>query len=170
MDQLRIGELTKEMVAEELRLLGDPCAAAAAVVRKSLTAALKSGPSGGGMRHSQVIEDTVKGAMTALLLADHSLARGGILVLEIVLEVAGECHLDPTESMRAALHALAELRRFVEPARLDDIRLEIEAHYMGAGEVFVEFLRAPAPRPIPPPAERAPHFDRMGPCSPSSPP
>lgn len=142
MDQLRIGELTKEMVAEELRLLGDPCAAAAAVVRKALTAALSTAPVD-GTPPARVIEDTVKGAMTALLLADQSLARGSILVLEAVHEVAGECHLDPTESMRAALRALAELRRFVEPARLDDIRLEIESHYMGAGEVFIGFLRAP---------------------------
>lgn len=142
MDQLRIGELTKEMVAEELRLLGDPCAAAASVVRKALTAALKSAPVG-GTPPTRVIEDTVKGAMTALLLADQSLARGAILVLAAVHDVSGECHLDPTESMRAALRALAELRRFVEPARLDDIRLQIESHYMGAGEVFIEFLRAP---------------------------
>ena len=141
-DQLRIGELTKEMVAEELRLLGDPCAAAAVVVRKALTAALRSAPTGGAPS-ARLIEDAVKGAMTALLLADHSLARGAVLVLEAVHDVAGECHLDPTESMRAALRALAELRRFVEPARLDDIRLEIEAHYMGAGEVFVGFLRSP---------------------------
>ncbi|MEK7383658.1 MAG: hypothetical protein AAB262_10295 [Elusimicrobiota bacterium] len=141
-DQLRIGELTKEMVAEELRLLGDPCAAAAVVVRKALTAALRSAPTGVAPS-ARLIEDAVKGAMTALLLADHSLARGAVLVLEAVHDVAGECHLDPTESMRAALRALAELRRFVEPARLDDIRLEIEAHYMGAGEVFVGFLRSP---------------------------
>ena len=142
MDQLRIGELTKEMVAEELRLLGDPCAAAAAVVRKALTAALISAP-GGGTPPARVIEDAVKGAMTALLLADQSLARGSIRVLEGGHDVAGEWNLAPTESMSAALRALAELRRFVEPARLDDIRLQIEAHYMGAGEVFSGFLRAP---------------------------
>lgn len=146
MDQLRIGELTKEMVAEELRLLGDPCIAAAAVVRKALTAAFRSAPADLAPP-ARVIEDAVKGAMTALLLADHSLARGAILVLEAVHDVAEECHLDPTECMRAALHALAELRRFVEPARLDDIRLGIEAHYMGAGEVFVEYLRVPVAPP-----------------------
>ena len=67
MDQLHIGELTKEMVAEELRLLGDPCAAAAAVVRKSLTAALKSAPASVAPP-ARIIEETVKGAMTALLL------------------------------------------------------------------------------------------------------
>lgn len=142
MDQLRIGELTKEMVAEELRLLGDPCMAAAAVVRKALTAALKTAPVD-GTPPARVIEDAVKGAITALLLADQSLSRGAIRILEAVHDVALECHLDPTESMCAALRALAELRRYTEPARLDDVRLAIEAHYMGAGEVFIGFLRAP---------------------------
>ena len=141
MDQLRIGELTKEMVAEELRLLGDPCATAAGVVRRALTAALQSAPVE-GTPAARVIEDTVRGAMTALLLADQSLPGGAVLVLGAVYGVAQECNLDPTECMRAALSALAELRRFVEPSRLDDIRLAIEAHYMGAGEVFTEFLRA----------------------------
>ncbi|HEX4048454.1 MAG TPA: hypothetical protein VH309_11495, partial [Elusimicrobiota bacterium] len=57
----------------------------------------------------------------------------------------GKAQLDPTEAMRAALRALADLRRFVDPARIDDIRLAIEAKYMGAGEVFSEYLRAPLP-------------------------
>jgi hypothetical protein len=140
MDELRITQLTKEMVAEELRLMGDPCAAAANVVKKTVEAAYLATPPE-DFKAPVVIEDTVKGAMTALLLADHSMTRGAILVVEAVVDVAAKRELDPTESMRAALKGLADLKRFVEPQRLDDIRLEIEAHYMGAGEVFVEFLR-----------------------------
>lgn len=140
MDELRLVQLTKEMVAEELRLLGDPCAAAAAVVRKTLMAALQ-GTAPGDTPPTRVIEDAVKGAMTALLLADHSMTRGAILILEAVMDSASKRDLDPTESMRAALKGLADLRRFVDPSRIDDIRLEIEAHYMGAGEVFMEYLR-----------------------------
>jgi hypothetical protein len=140
MEQFRFVQLTKEMVAEELRLLGDPCAAAASVVRKALMAAFQ-GAAPGDTPSAQVIEDAVKGAMTALLLADHSLTRGSILVVEAVMDVAFKRDLDPTESMRAALKGLADLRRFVDPSRIDDIRLEIEAHYMGAGEAFMEFLR-----------------------------
>ena len=140
MDELRLVQLTKEMVAEELRLLGDPCAAAAAVVRKTLMAALQ-GAAPGDTPPARVIEDAVKGAMTALLLADHSMTRGAILILEAVMDTASKRDLDPTDSMRAALKGLADLRRFVDPSRIDDIRLEIEAHYMGAGEVFMEYLR-----------------------------
>ncbi|MDP3541329.1 MAG: hypothetical protein Q8T11_02535 [Elusimicrobiota bacterium] len=140
MDELRLVQLTKEMVAEELRLLGDPCAAAAAVVRKTLMAALQ-GSAPGDTPPTRVIEDAVKGAMTALLLADHSMTRGAILILEAVMDTASKRDLDPTDSMRAALKGLADLRRFVDPSRIDDIRLEIEAHYMGAGEVFMEYLR-----------------------------
>lgn len=140
MDELRLVQLTKEMVAEELRLLGDPCAAAASVVRKTLMAALQ-GSAPGDTPPARVIEDAVKGAMTALLLADHSMTRGSILIVEAVMDVTAKRELDPTDSMRAALKGLADLRRFVDPARIDDIRLEIEAHYMGAGEAFMECLR-----------------------------
>lgn len=140
MDELRIVQLTKEMVAEELRLMGDPCAAAALVVRKTLMAAFQ-GTAPGDTPPSRVIEDAVKGAMTALLLADQSLTRGSILVIEAVMDVAAKKDLDPTDSMRAALKGLADLRRFVDPARIDDIRLEIEAHYMGVGAVLMEYLR-----------------------------
>ena len=139
MDELRIVQLTKEMVAEELRIMGDPCAAAANVVRKTLYAAFAT-PTPADTPAVVVIEDAVKGAMTALLLADHSMTRGAILTLEAVMDVAAKRDLDPTTSMRAALKGLADLRRFIDPARLDDIRLEIAAHYMGAGEVFVEYL------------------------------
>ena len=145
MDELRIHQLTKEMVAEELRILGDPCAAAAAVVQRTLTAALQSPPE--GTPPERIVEDAVKGAMTALLLAEQSLAHGGILVLDVVIDVAAKAHLDPTVAMSAALRALADLRRFVDPARIDDVRLAIDAKYMGAGEVFVEYLRAPLPPP-----------------------
>lgn len=140
MDELRLVQLTKEMVAEELRLLGDPCAAAAAVVRRTLMAAFQ-GAAAGDTPPARVIEDAVKGAMTALLLADHSVTRGAILVVEAVMDTAAKRDLDPTDSMRAALKGLADLRRFVDPSRIDDIRLEIEAHYMGAGEVFMDYLR-----------------------------
>jgi len=139
MDELRIVQLTKEMVAEELRLLGDPCAAAASVVRRTLMAALQ-GAAPGDTPPARVIEDAVKGGMMALLLADHSLTRGSILIVEAVMDVASKRDLDPTDSMRAALKGLADLRRFVEPARIDDIRLEIEAHYMGAGAVLIDYL------------------------------
>ena len=141
MDELRIVQLTKEMVAEELRLLGDPCAAAASVVRRTLSAALQ-GAAPGDTPPARIIEDAVKGAMTALLLADQSLARGSILIVEAVMDTAAKRELDPTDSMRAALKGLADIRRFVDPSRIDDMRLEIESHYMGAGEVFMEYLRS----------------------------
>src|SRR5689334_20258107 len=118
MEELRFVQLTKEMVAEELRLLGDPCAAAAAVVRKTLEAAFHS-PTPAAVSPSRIIEETVKGAMTALLLADHSLTRGSILIVEAVMDMAAKKDLDPTESMRAALKGLADLRRFADPARID---------------------------------------------------
>lgn len=143
MDELRIVQLTKEMVAEELRR-SSPCVTAASVVRKTLQAAFASAAPD-GTPAVRVIEDAVKGAMTALLLADQSMTRGAILVLEAVMDVAARYELNPTDSMRAALKGIAELKRVVDPARLDDIRIEIAAHYMGASEVFVDYLRQALP-------------------------
>jgi len=139
MDELRIGQLTKEMVAEELRQLSDPCAAAATVVRKTLSIALNGSPAG-ETPYVLVIEDAVKGAMTALLLADLSLSRGAILVIEAVHDVALERELDTVEAMRAALKGLADLRRFVTAQKVDEVRHAIETRYMGAGEMFGEYL------------------------------
>lgn len=142
MDQLRIHQLTKEMVAEELRLLGDPCVTAADVVRRTLKGALQSPPE--GTVPARIIEDAVRGAMTALLLAEQNLARGAMLIIAAVLDVSASV-VDPTEAMRAALKGVADLRRFADPDKLEGIRVEIDAAYMGAGEAFVEFLREPLP-------------------------
>lgn len=143
MNETRFGQLTKEMVAEELRRMGDPCAAAASVVRKTLAAAFDGPAALGQTSPEQVIEDAVKGAMTALLLADQNLARGAILCLEAVAESSAERGVDPTTAMMAAMRGLADLRRFVEPERMDTIRLEIDAHYHGAGDAFHQLLREP---------------------------
>jgi hypothetical protein len=121
-------------------LLGDPCQTAADVVRRTLSAALQAPPD--GTAPERIIEDAVKGAMTALLLAEQNLPRGAMLVLASVLDVS-ESNVEPMTAMGAALKGIADLRRFADPTKLEDIRLEIAAKYMGAGEVFVEFLRAP---------------------------
>jgi hypothetical protein len=67
------------------------------------------------------------------------------MVLDAVLEVAAETNVDPTAAMSAAMRGLADLRRFVDPARVDEIRIAVDRKYMGAGEVFAEYLRAPLP-------------------------
>lgn len=151
MDELRIHQLTKEMVAEELRQLGDPCATAAGVVRKTLAAALANPPA--GTEGERVIEDTVRGAMTALLLAEQSVSRGGMMILEVVLETT-YAHVAPPDAMAAALRGLADMRRFIDPARLEEMRVEIAAKYMGADELFAEYIRAPLPEGWPAPARR----------------
>jgi hypothetical protein len=142
MDELRIHQLMKEMVAEELRQLGDPCKTAAEVVRRALVPALQSSPE--GTTAERIIEDSVKGAMTALLLAEQNLPRGTLLVLEVVLETS-TAHLDPTVAMSAALKGVADLRRFADVDRLEEIRQAVDKTYMGAGELFNELLRQPLP-------------------------
>jgi hypothetical protein len=98
---------------------------------------------------AEAVEDVVLGAMTALLLADQNLARGGMLVLEAVNDAAAAAQLDPTDAMCAALRGVAEMRRFVEPTGLNELREAILAQYMGAGAVFDGYLSEPL-EPEPP--------------------
>ena len=153
MDRIRLQQLTKEIVAEELRRLGDPCEVAAQVLRKTLSAALSTAEDS-----QRLIDDAVKGAMTALLLADHSVIRGSVLALQTVLE-ATEGRVEPTFAARAALKALADLRRFVPPERTEEIRAALEARWPGFGQTFAEFLGEPypgMPTPSSQPAQRPP--------------
>ncbi len=141
-EPFEIGQLTKELVAMKLKKMADPCAAAAELVKQTLTVALAAVKTDAEAR-SKAIADACKGGMTGLLLADQNLPRGAALTLEAVVELAGRHDLDPGESMRSALRGMAELRRYLREDQLDEIGREIGLHFMGAGEVFAEMLAKP---------------------------
>lgn len=135
MDDFKIGQLTKELVAARLRKMGDPCACAADLVRQTLTVALK-GMKPGQAAESRIVEDACQGGMTGLLLSQQDLPRGATLILEIVVDLAHQLNLDQTEMMRSALKGIADMRRFVQPSALHEISRQIEGHYHGAGDAF----------------------------------
>ncbi len=148
MDEFQIGQLTKEMVIARLKTLGDPCAAAAEIAKKTLVIALKGcEPSDAG----KAVQDVCHGTMVGLLLCQQSLAKGSVLILEKVGEVASEYNLDPTGMMTWALRGLAGVRKLISREELSDIRHEIAKHFMGADEVFASIIdegdRAPAAPP-----------------------
>jgi len=139
-NDFRIGQLTKELVAEKLRKMDDPCAAAAALVKQTLEVALGACQSNPEAVHKS-IADACKGGITGLLLADHSLERGVVLMLEAVADLASRFGLDPGEAMKSALIGMADLRRFIRADQIDDIAQEITKHFMGAGEAFYAIVR-----------------------------
>ena len=144
MEEFRIGQLTKELVASRRKGSMDPCETAAALVKETLALALKGIPAGGSGQEG-VIEDACRGGITGLLLADQDLARGAVLILEAACHLAADLDLDPTALMVSALKGLADLRRFVPPETLFTVQTAIEKQYLGVGEVFAELIaKAPA--------------------------
>lgn len=137
MEEFQIGQLTKELVAIRLKKMTDPCAAAADLVKKTLAVTLQNTPP---EHAAKVISDGCQGGITGLLLADQNLSKGAVLILEAVAELAAEHHVDPQEALKAALRGICDMRRFVRPDQLTEIQNEIEAHFDGAGQAFVDAL------------------------------
>jgi hypothetical protein len=139
MDKFQIGQLTKELVAIRLKAMADPCAAAASLVKKTLSVALKGRPAD-DPGNAGLITDACQGGITAMLLADQHLPKGASLLLEAVVELCNELNLDPAVSMKAALLGISDVRRFARPDQLHEIQREVESHFMGAGEAFADAL------------------------------
>ena len=138
MGDFKVGQLAKELVVGRLRDLPNPCMVAAEVVKRTLLVALKDG----GAPDWKVIEDACQGGMTGLLLTEQDLAKGAVLILTSVADIATDLHLDPSEAMHAALRGLADIRRFAGSEKLLQIRDAIEARYMGVGEAFATILKS----------------------------
>ncbi|MDE2039864.1 MAG: hypothetical protein KGO96_09065 [Elusimicrobia bacterium] len=143
MDDYRINQLTKEIVSARLKELENPHAAAAALVRRTLEVALR-GLEAGRAAESRIVEEACQGGMVALLLNDQSLPEGAVAILEAVSALAARLNLDQPEMLRSALRGIADVRRFVTPEVLSELRSAIEASFQGAGEVFEGFAREPA--------------------------
>lgn len=151
MEHFKVGQLTKELVAIQLKRMEDPCAAAADSVAKTLRVALK-GVGADLPQRGKVIEDAVRGGMQGLLLAEQSVPRGGALVIEAMADLAQDLGLDPQDTLKSALTGLASLKHLLRPDQLDGLREELDAHFHGTGAVFSELLDkqkdpSQAPRP-----------------------
>ena len=145
-EEFKVGQLTKEMVVTRLKALGDPCAAAADVVKKTLIVGLK-GASMVSEEHGRLISDVCQGGLVGLLLADQSVPKGAVLILHKTAETASELNLDPTEMMRWALKGMVEIKKLIKREELEDVRKAIAQEFMGAGEVFSSYMEGAAPAP-----------------------
>lgn len=146
MDEFKIDQLTKELVAAELNRMEDPCATTANLVKQTLAVAL-NGLQPGGAGPEKIIEDACRGGITGLMLAQHNIGKGAVLILGAVSELAGQYNLDPTQLLRSALRGIADLRRFLGPEDLHLLQHQIECHFMGAGEYFSVLLQEPFSAP-----------------------
>jgi len=141
MSDFKVGQLTKELVAIRLRNMGDPCSAAAELVKKTLLVALK-GVQAKDPQITTIIRDACEGGLTGLLVAEQSLPKGAVKLMEAVSEVAMEMGLDPMEAMQAALEGFADLYKVVTQEQLDDIRRELGTNFMGTNEAFSAIVYA----------------------------
>ena len=140
MEEFKVGQLTKEMVVTRLKALGDPCAAAADVAKKTLVIALKSiGPSP-GTGAGRVVGEVCYGAMVGLLLTEQNLPKGATLILEKVAEAASELNLDPTEALTWALRGIADTRKLLDLGQVREIAEAIKRAFDGAGEAFMAMI------------------------------
>ena len=139
MESFRLGQLTKELVAAKLRAMDDPCAAAAEIVKTTVSVALRGMPDK-REAWTGAIKDACQGGITGLLLAEQNVAKGAVMMLRGVGAVAVENHMDPTEAMAAALQGIADLKRFILPERMAELKDAIDAEFMGAGECLGKLL------------------------------
>lgn len=150
-DPFKISQLTKELVASELRTSTDPCLLAAQTIRKTLNVTIKAIPIG-DPSWKTAIEDAVRGGLQGLLLADFDVAKGGIYTLRELTHLSQDLGLDPMDTLLSGMRGMASLKRLIPPERMDALRLQIDAEYHGAGEAFSALLsKVPdpgrAPRP-----------------------
>lgn len=138
-DHFKVGQLTKELVAAELRNAPDPSLLAAQTIRKTLVVTLKT-LQPGDRPSSIAIEDAVRGGLQGILLADYDVARAGILTLREMANLAQDAGLDPMETLLSAMRGMASLKRLIPPEQMDRLRLAIDAEFHGAGEAFSVLL------------------------------
>lgn len=138
-DHFKVSQLTKELVAAELRNAPDPSLLAAQTIRKTLVVTLKT-LQPGDRPSSIAIEDAVRGGLQGILLADYDVAKAGILTLREMANLAQDAGLDPMETLLSAMRGMASLKRLIPPEQMDRLRLAIDAEFHGAGEAFSVLL------------------------------
>ena len=141
MEEFRLEQLTKELVAAKLKAMDDPCEAAAALVAATLRVALKPLPAGSEARES-AIRDACRGGMTGLILTEQNVARGAVRILEKIAELSADQQLDPTKALESSLRGIADVKRFLLPERAAELRAAVEANFLGAGQVLAAFMEA----------------------------
>jgi len=134
----KVGQLTKELVAMNLKEVQNPCAEAAGLVRQTIVVALKARPE----EACAVICDACYGGMQGLLLAEQDLACGALMILSAVCGGAPDIALDAAERRRFAIEGIARISKFVSGADVTAISRVLERRQQGAGQSFTDAVAA----------------------------
>ena len=140
MEEFKISQLVKEMVAVRLRKIDDPCQAAAEVVGKTLLVTLKSFQA--PEIRTRIVADSCYGGLIALVIAGHDLPKGAALFVAEASVAAEQLGLDSVAAMRDAMLGIASAQKILMPEQIGDIRDELERRYHGAGAAFEEYIKA----------------------------
>ena len=139
MEVFRLDQLTKELVTDKVRSMDDPCAEVAGIVKTTLDVAMRSAADDSKTR-AGLIEDACRGGMTGLILTEQNTARGAVLILHRVVEIAARFAIDPMSAMEGALKGIASLSRVMQPDRVQAMYYAVQAEFMGAGDLLLKLL------------------------------
>ncbi|MFA6319201.1 MAG: hypothetical protein WC943_17445 [Elusimicrobiota bacterium] len=92
-----------------------------------------------GSATKRVLTETCHGVLSGLVLLDKDIKVGAIETLKGLTAILQERSGDPMRTMCYALEGIARIGTSVAPGVLSDIRDDIEAEFMGAGEQFSKF-------------------------------
>ena len=138
--QIDFDKLAKEIAVCEFAV-GEPApAAVAAVVRKTVVAALGTARGSAPLK-LDAVREICRGAMKGLLQIDKPLAEPAAAILAQLALVAEERGIDLQEMLTRAVEGIASASdRLPEES---EIRVALEAQFLGVGELF-DSLRAQA--------------------------
>lgn len=138
--QFKVTQLTKELVAAELRSAPDPCLLAAQLIAKTLAVALKAVPRG-DRAAGLAIEEAVRGGLQGVLLAKYDVAKAGLMTVREMARLSRDLDLEATETLMATLRGIASLKRLVPAADMNRLRIDIDAEFSGAADALSDLLR-----------------------------
>jgi hypothetical protein len=120
------------------KLMGesDPVSKLRPIVEELLRAELKKP----GATTKSVLRDVCHGAMGAMVLLNKDVRHGSVEVLKAVSVFVTERSGDPMTTMGYALDGIARIAPAIDRNLVAEIGSEIEAAFMGAGQMFNDIV------------------------------
>lgn len=132
-------KLGKEIVMSRFKDLEDPYTLAGEAARKIAVAAV--GATKGVQEPRVSVAGVCRGVSAGMLLLEKDLPRTALALLSQMAAVGQETGLDPADCMSWAMEGIAPIAKLAPGGAADAVRSAIDEAYMGAGEVFENFVR-----------------------------
>ncbi|MFI5347792.1 MAG: hypothetical protein ACHQ51_15585 [Elusimicrobiota bacterium] len=131
-------KLGKEIVVSRFKDLEDPYSLAGEAAHKIAVAAVTSTRSKQDPRLT--VAAVCRGVAAGMLLLEKDLPKTAVALLAQMATVAQETNLDPADCMSWAMEGLAPIAKVAPVGTSDAVRAAIDENFMGAGEVFEQFV------------------------------